>query len=109
MHIINATPYPITIVDDNGNITRKIFPCGKTIRLKADTVRVDNISIPNVPISKTVFSWDANDLPPVDPQVFFIVSQMVKSAFPNRTDLLVPAEVVRDKDGKIIGCKSLGI
>jgi hypothetical protein len=40
---------------------------------------------------------------------YFIVSQLIKSAFPDRHDLLVPAEVVRDSDGNIIGCKSLGI
>ena len=40
--------------------------------------------------------------------VFYIVSQLVKNALPDRTDLLVPAEVVRDGNGNIIGCKSLG-
>lgn len=32
----------------------------------------------------------------------------VKNACPVRKDLLVPAEVVRDADGNIVGCKSLG-
>ena len=43
-----------------------------------------------------------------EPLVYYIVSQIVKSALPNRADLLVPAEVVRDNAGNIIGCKSLG-
>ena len=42
-------------------------------------------------------------------ETFYIVSQLVKSALPNRSDLLVPAEMVRDEKGMIIGCKSLGI
>jgi hypothetical protein len=33
----------------------------------------------------------------------------VKSALPERIDLLVPAEMVRDKEGNIIGCQSLGV
>ena len=42
-------------------------------------------------------------------ETFYIVSQLVKSALPNRSDLLVPAEMVRDEKGAIIGCKSLGL
>ena len=42
-------------------------------------------------------------------ETFYIVSQLVKSALPNRSDLLVPAEMVRDEKGVILGCKSLGI
>lgn len=44
----------------------------------------------------------------VIPEVYYIVSQIVKSALPERHDLLVPAEVVRDEMGNILGCKSLG-
>lgn len=42
------------------------------------------------------------------PAIYYIVSQLVKSALPDREDLLVPAEVVRDEQGHIIGCRSLG-
>jgi hypothetical protein len=42
-------------------------------------------------------------------KTYYIVSQLVKSALPNRCDLLVPAEVQRDEKGNIIGCRSLGI
>jgi hypothetical protein len=43
------------------------------------------------------------------PATYYIVSQLVKSALPHRFDLLVPAEIVRNSAGIIIGCKSLGI
>ena len=42
-------------------------------------------------------------------ETFYIVSQLVKSALPNRSDLLVPAEMVRDEKGAILGCRSLGL
>ena len=35
-----------------------------------------------------------------------IVSQLVFDALPSRTDLLVPADVVRGPDGQVRGCKS---
>jgi hypothetical protein len=41
-------------------------------------------------------------------ETYYLVSQLVKSALPSRKDLLVPAEIVRDKDGNIIGCRSFG-
>ena len=43
------------------------------------------------------------------PAIYYIVSQLVKTANSDRKDLLVPAEVVRDNNGSIIGCRSFGI
>jgi hypothetical protein len=50
---------------------------------------------------------EADGLPYQQDEVFYIVSNLVQSAYPNRTDLFCPAEVVRDDKGNIIGCKSL--
>lgn len=43
------------------------------------------------------------------PKAYYIVSQLVKNALPHRRDLIVPAEVVRDDTGNIIGCRSFGL
>jgi len=37
--------------------------------------------------------------------VAYIVSALVRSAYPDRTDLLIPHGLVRDDDGNIIGCR----
>lgn len=104
--IINMTPHPIHIVDADGNLV-KTYPKGDSlIRLSASTVAVGMID--GVPTSKTVFS-DPVGLPDFSDGTWYIVSQLVKSALPERTDLLVPAEMVRDANGNILGCKSLGI
>jgi hypothetical protein len=60
------------------------------------------------PLTKTGFG-DVEGLPEYKSGTYYIVSQIVKNALPKRWDLLVPAEVVRDSRGTIIGCKSLGI
>jgi hypothetical protein len=39
---------------------------------------------------------------------YLIVSLLVKNAV-NRPDFLVPTEIVRDKNGKAIGFRSLGL
>ena len=37
----------------------------------------------------------------------YVVSLMVAQALPNRNDLLIPGELVRNEKGVITGCKSL--
>ena len=126
--IINKTPHPVNIVDGP---TFPACPKDELIRLRSETVA--DAPIDGVPTSRTIFgepeglpepSWECPVCGGVGPHVnfngvtpcceagpvgvFFIISQIIKSACPDRDDLLVPAEVVRDSAGNIIGCRSLG-
>ena len=103
--IFNMTPHPVNILDAEGKEIASFEPEG-TIRLKAITEGVGKIA--GIPISKTVFG-EPEGLPEQDAGTYYIVSQIVKTALPERGDLLVPAEVERDDSGRIIGCRSLGI
>ncbi len=106
-NIINMTPHPVNILDDANNQIMVIPASGSLIRLKASTVdvgwRVDDIKV-----TTTKFG-EPEGLPDYKFGTFYIVSQLVKSALPSREDLLVPAEVQRDTNGNIIGCRSLGV
>ena len=101
------TPHPIHIVDSEGSIIKTIPQSGSLIRLSASTVDA-GFTVDDVKITKTVFGTPEG-LPDYELGVFYVVSQLVKSALPTREDLLVPAEVVRDNNGNIVGCKSLGV
>lgn len=103
--IVNMTPHNIVIVGSENETLRVIEPSGETIRLSQSTVQ--DTPIGGVPTSRTVYG-DPEGLPPKADGVFYVVSQLVKSALPGRSDLLVPAEMVRDEKGQIIGCRSLG-
>lgn len=105
MTIKNFTPHPITICNNAGEVTRVIQPEG-LVRLKAVTVPAGEID--GINITRTEFG-QPEGLPEFQEGVFIVVSQLVKSALPQRSDLLVPAELVRDEKGSIIGCKSLGL
>lgn len=48
-------------------------------------------------------------LPDPKPHVAYIVSQVVADACPDRTDLLVPHDMVRDDAGRVIGCRGFAI
>lgn len=102
--IKNFTPHPITICNNAGEVIRVIQPEG-LVRLKAVTVPAGEID--GVPVTKTEFGTPEG-MPEFKEGVFIVVSQLVKTALPSRSDLLVPAEVVRDEKGNIVGCKSLG-
>jgi hypothetical protein len=106
MTVINKTPHPIHIVDSSGQIIRTYERSETQIRLSVKTLPTEPL-FDGTPTTITQFG-EPEGLPEFQPDTFYIVSQLVKSALPNRTDLFVPAEVVRDGSGNIIGCKSLG-
>lgn len=106
MRVKNLTPHPIHVVDAQGNVL-KTFQSDGLVRLKASTVHA-GFTVDGVPVTQTEFGAPEG-LPQAEEGTFFIVSQLVKSALPARNDLLVPADVVRDANGAIIGCRSFGI
>lgn len=102
MKIRNFTPHPINIIGNKGTA---IFESEGQIRLKAITESAGSVA--GILLTKTVFG-EPEGLPAQEAGTLLIVSQIVKSACASRDDLCVPAEVVRDGKGQIIGCKSLG-
>lgn len=105
--IINKTPHPVNIVNPDGSFIHTLGRCEEAdlIRLAVNTKPGD--SIDGLPTTVTVFG-EPTGLPEYEEGTFYVVSQLVKGALPERKDLLVPAEVLRDDQGNIIGCKSLG-
>ena len=99
--VINLTPHAITVVGHG-----EIPASGLVPRVAMQTRPVGLIG--GLPTSKTEYG-KVEGLPSGIEGVYFIVSQMLKSACPDRVDLLYPAELIRDESGNIIGCKSLGI
>jgi len=105
--VINKTPHAVNIVGPNGQVVRTYEKSDSQIRLAVITIRGNNLP-DGTPTSKTEFG-DPEGLPDFEQGTFYIVSQMVQTALPERKDLLVPAEIVRDEKGNIVGCKSLGV
>lgn len=107
MNIINKTPHPIHVLDKEGNevITLPLCQQEDLIRLGMKVVPAEPIGA--VPTSRTEYGEPVG-LPEYQDGIYYVVSALVKSALPHRSDLLVPAEVVRDQSGNIIGCRSLG-
>lgn len=102
--VVNCTPHPVTIVE-NGVVVRTIPTSGEVARLSVSTEPAGVVL--GIPVTRTVFGEPVG-LPEPEIGTCYIVSQLVKNALPERDDLVVPAEVVRDAAGNVVGCRSLG-
>ena len=107
--LINLTPHDIVILFEDGT-TLKVPTSGTVARVAStnDTVGGVMTEAGTIPI-KSVAYGEVTGLPPYDPErsVFYLVSSLVAARVPERNDVLVPGDFVRDDKGNIIGCKSL--
>lgn len=97
MRILNYTPHKIDIVGFDP------IPSDGEARVSESITIVDTINGINV-ISKNL--GVVVGLPEESDDIVYIVSLMVSQALPNRKDLLIPGELIRDK-GVVVGCKNL--
>lgn len=104
--IVNLTPHSITFVDACGNVIKTVEPSGQVARVTAKTVSISEVD--GIPITTTAFG-DIEGLPAPNGKDVYVVSSIVAQRCRNRDDVFVPSESVRDGDGRIIGCRSLGV
>ena len=107
--IVNLTPHKITFIGDKGRLG--IDPSGTIARVSAKVKETGHIYVTkfgiSIPITETTYG-EVEGLPdPVDDTIY-IVSSLVAQRVPDRKDVFIPNESVRDENGHIIGCRSLG-
>ena len=110
MKFVNLTPHDITVVlpdTQTENNRRRVFHRDGTVARVSQIATVVE-TIDDIVISTVKFGSVVGLPKPVD-GIRFIVSSMVKSAEPNRTDLVSPGDLVRDENGNVIGCKGFYI
>ena len=105
IEVINLTPHPINIYDNQGNFIRSFISKG-VARLEVGVKEVCNLN--GLRLVKSDYSH-VTGLPEEKPGVYYIVSCLVKVALPDRHDLLKPVNHIKDKQGNVIGCKALSI
>lgn len=101
--IINLTPHNVNIYK-NDEIFIRIAPEDVPARVSFKNVTVDDLD--GIPVSKIVYS-DIKGLWPQREDTIYIVSRMVADRCPDRQDLFVPNDFVKDEYGNTIGCRSL--
>ena len=114
MNIVNLTPHALNLMPagPTGPVVT-IPPSGLVARCAVDRVQVDTVTVDGitVPVNQTRFGA-VSDLPDprpgiVFPDTIYVVSAIVAQAVPDRWDVFVPDDVVRDDQGRIIGARAL--
>lgn len=100
--LVNMTPHPLDIIQLDGT-TLTVAPSGWVPRCSSSEEIDGTIGLIN--ITKQTLG-NVTGLPESLPGTFYIVSRLVASAA-NRPDLLVPGPLVRDDQGRVVGCKGL--
>ena len=103
MTIINLTPHVITIVREDGNKI-ELTPSGVIPRVSVKTVPAGEVN--GIPLFHNEYG-NVIDLPAPQDGTLLVVSGLLKSACPERSDLVVPAKQIRDEQGRIVGCEGL--
>ena len=103
--MVNLTPHAITFVNAEGNVARTVTPSGSLARVSCKTVTVGEIA--GIPVTETVYG-EVEGLPSPQENTIYIVSALVAQRCTGRTDVFVPSEQIRDDQGRVIGCRSLG-
>lgn len=102
--IKNLTPHSIVVILSN-DIRYVITPSDSVARCSSSTEVIGEVN--GVPLTRTIYG-EVVGLPQPKENTIYIVSTLVAQACPDRDDLFIPNEIVRDTNGKIIGCKSFG-
>ena len=107
MQIVNLTPHSINFIVDDHKVT--IAPSGSLARVSSQTATTGSLSYGDVkiPVTETVYGA-VEGLPAPKEDTIYIVSSLVASRCKDRRDVFIPNESVRDAQGRIIGCRSLG-
>lgn len=103
--LINLTPHTINVMVD-GMETLNIVPSGTLARATEMSEVVGDIN--GIPLIRKKFG-DIQGLPEPSEDTIYIVSMLVKTAVPDRLDVVVPSDPIRDAEGRIVGCKSLAV
>lgn len=114
--IINLTANPLVLYDPTGTSILVTFPkatsCGFKAKMRTETeewVQVETSDGPpaTIHLTKTTFSKDLG-FPPPKPNTLYIVSEVIARLYKGeREDLRICDKLIK-KDGKVLGCRSLG-
>ena len=109
MNIINLTPHALNLMPAGpiGPVVT-IPPSGQVARCAVDRVQVGTVTIDgiSVPVNQTRFG-EVSGLPDPQPNTIYVVSVIVAQAVPDRWDVFIPDDAVRDDQGRVIGARAL--
>jgi hypothetical protein len=102
----NLTAHSVMIVGESSSIA--LPPCPSPPRIADHIMRSASVTIDQLDIPvHDIAAGTVTGLPEPQDGMLLVVPRIVAAACPDRPDLVVPFEDVRDHDGRIIGCRAL--
>jgi hypothetical protein len=118
VNIVNCTPHEVTLVGEDGGIILRIPPSGIVARCREEQAPAGEVTVlPGGPLTTEGVTiplirrtWgEIEGLPPAQLRTIYVTSSLVAQAAwaQGRRDVVAPGELVRDSEGRVIGCKNL--
>lgn len=102
--MINLTPHAVTFYSSDGDTVLQTVPSSGTARAEQERRSIGSVN--NIPVFKTSYGA-VEGLPDPENGTIYIVSVLTAQAAPNRDDLYITDNLVRDAGGRILGCRAL--
>lgn len=107
MGIVNLTPHPVRVLDADGSLLRELPSDGSA---RAQVHEHEDGHVGGLPVV-TALVGAPTGLPAPVAGTWLVVSRTTADAARQHgrdvTDLLVPARLVRDEHGAVVGCRAL--
>lgn len=111
MRFINLTPHALNVKGTSGNFVTILPDAEGPARVLYDQLPPEQIRVGNFDSFEVTVAGSPREiigLPDPQPNIIFVVSKAVADAAPrHRGDLVSPGKLIRDADGKVIGCDGL--
>lgn len=104
MQIINLTPHAINFLDANNRPIMTVEPSGVIARAKQTRTLCGTIA--GIPVNQCAYGT-VQGLPEPAKETIYIVSSITAQACPEREDVYIVDDSVRNEDGRIIGVRAL--
>jgi hypothetical protein len=106
VNFVNLCPHDINIYTNNGQLIMQLTRNFNAPRLVERRIIYGEVA--GIRINRVELSLGNIDLPPHIPGTYYIVSRIF-AEYARRSDFLIPDELIRDEQGRIIGCTSFSI
>jgi len=105
--IINLTPHPVRILGAGENGEDLVIPSDGVLRVAESSRKIAEIELKHFRIPVYEIEYSGLKEPTRKPNTIYIVSSVAAMAAPHRDDFYIPAKIVHDNEGRVIGCKGL--
>ena len=104
MTIVNLTPHAVNFLDESNHPILTVEPSGTVARAKQTRTLCGNIA--GIPVNQCAYGT-VQGLPEPAKETIYIVSAITAQACPEREDVYIVDDSVRNEDGRIIGVRAL--